>query len=198
MDGDQADRLFAGKRTEPLLYLARRKPKAARAHEIDANEIAVLGAIAVGLGDVEFAANLLLVDRDQSPAAVGQLAEDSEHAGFGVIDYLDDAPAISAAFGVGFLHAQQCAVADTGGGARLRAARNVNADLGRFAAFLIPFGGNCDQFAVAVTSGDVGHYGRRQRCRLMDFFALFRNRALVGQFAQDSFELDAVGVLQAE
>ena len=52
---------------------------------------------AVGPGDVQFAAGLLLVDRNQPPAAAGQGAEDSEHAGLGVIDDLDDAAAIDGA-----------------------------------------------------------------------------------------------------
>jgi len=61
-------------------------PKPARAHQIDADEIAILGAVAVGRGDVQFTADLRLVDRNEPSAAIGQGAEDSEHAGFGVID----------------------------------------------------------------------------------------------------------------
>ena len=46
----------------PFLDLAGGKAEAARAHQIDADEIAILGAMAVGLGDVQFAADLFLVD----------------------------------------------------------------------------------------------------------------------------------------
>ena len=72
VDRDQADRLFARDRAEPLLDLAGVKAKAAGADQVDADEIAILGAAGVGLGDVEFASGLLLVDRDQPAAAVGQ------------------------------------------------------------------------------------------------------------------------------
>ena len=199
MDGNQADRFLRCQRAEPFLDLAGSEAEAARAHEIDADEIAILGAVAVGLGDVQFAAGLLLVDRNQPSAAAGQGAEDPEHAGFGMVDDLDDPPAIDGAFAlVRFLDAQQRAVADTGRRARLRTARNMDADFRRFAAFLIPFGRRCDQFAVAVAAGDVGHDGRRQCGGLVDFFALLGDRPVVGEFAQDAFQLDALGVLEAE
>src|SRR5437762_1624092 len=56
----------------------------------------------------------------------------------------------------------------------------MDADFWRGAVlFLIPFGGGCDQLAVAVAAGDVGHHGRRQGGGLVDFLAAFRNRALV-------------------
>ncbi len=114
------------------------------------------------------------------PPPPGRAAEDSEHAGPGVVDHLDDAAAIGRAFAlVRLLDAQQRAVADAGRRARLRAARNMDADLRRLAAFLlIPFGGRRDQFAVAVASGDVGHHGRRQCGRLVDFLAVLGDRAV--------------------
>src|ERR1019366_317005 len=136
MDRDQADRFLRRQRAQPFLDLAGGKAEAARAQQIDADEIAVLGAMAVGLGDVQFAAGLLLVDRNEPSAAAGQGAEDPEHAGLGVIDHLDDASAIGRAFTVvGFLDVQQRAVADTGCGARLRTSGNMDAYLRRFAAF---------------------------------------------------------------
>src|SRR5713226_8896520 len=143
MNGDQADGFFACERAEALLDLAGGKPETARAHEVDTDEIAILGATSIGLRDVQFPAGLLLVDRNQPSAAAGQGAEDSQHAGPSVIDDLDDAAAIDGAFAVvRLLDAQQRAVADTGGRAGLRTARNMDADLRRLAAFhLIPFGG---------------------------------------------------------
>ena len=200
MNRDQADRFLGSERTEPLLDLAGGEPEAARANEIDADEIAVLGAAGVGLGDVQFPPDLLLVDRDQPSAAVGQGAEDAEHAGSGVIDHLDDAGAIDRAFGiVEFFDAQQRAVADAGGGARLRTPGNMDADFRRLAAFdLVPFGRRRDQFAVGVAAADVGHQGGGQGGRLGDLLAALFDRALVGEFAQDALQLDAVGVLQAE
>src|SRR5712691_9108934 len=115
MNRDQADRLFGCQRAEPLLDLAGGKPETARAHQFHADEIAVLGATRIALGNVQFAAGLLLVDRNEPSAAAGQDTENSEHAGFGVIDDFDDAPAIGGA-SIAFLElldAQQRAVADT-------------------------------------------------------------------------------------
>src|SRR5258708_26184974 len=200
MDRDQADRLFGCQRAEPLPDLAGGKPETARTHQVDADEIAVLGATGIALGNVQLAAGLLLVDRHQPSAAAGQGAEDSEDAGLGVIDDLDDAPAIGAAVALlQLLDAQQRAVADPGGRARLRTSGNMDADLRRLAVFdLIPLGGRCDQFAVAVASGDVGHHGRRQACGFAYFLAAFGDDAFVGQLAQDTFQFGAVGVLQAE
>ena len=200
VDRDQADRLLGRERTEPLLHLAGGEAIAAGADEIDADEVAILGAAAVGLGDVQFAAGLLLVDRDEPAAAVGQGAEDAEQPRAGLIDDLDDAAAIQRAFAViGLLDPQQRAVADAGGGARLRAARHVDADLRRGAVFLrIPFGGGGQQFAVGVAAGDVGHHGRRKGGGLVDLAAALGDGAVVGEFAQDSLQLDAVGILQAE
>ena len=68
---DQADRLFGCQRAEPLLDLAGAKPETARAHQIHADEIAVLGATGIAFGNVQFAAGLLLVDRNQPSAAAG-------------------------------------------------------------------------------------------------------------------------------
>src|SRR5882757_3911547 len=96
MDRDQADRFFSGQRAEPLLDLGRAEPIAAGADQIDADEIAVFGALGVSLGNVQFAAGLLLVDGDQPSTAVGERPKNSEDAGLGVIDDLDDAPAIGA------------------------------------------------------------------------------------------------------
>src|SRR5258705_13700871 len=140
MNRDQADRLFGGQRAEPILDLAGGKPETARARQIDADEISVLGATGIALGNIQLAAGLLLVDRYQPSAAAGQGAEDSEDAGLGVIDDLDDAPAIGAAVAlIQPLDAQQRAVAHACGGARLRTSGNMDADLRRLAGFdLIP------------------------------------------------------------
>ena len=118
----------------------------------------------------------------------------------GVIDHLDDAAAIERAVAlIQLLDAHQRAVADAGGRARLRAARHVNADFWRGAAFLgVPFGGRGEQFAVGVAAGDVGDHGRRQGGGLVDFPSALGDGAFVGEFAQDALQLDAVGILQAE
>src|SRR6476660_1959183 len=43
MDRDQADSFFARERAEPFLHFRRGQPVTARAHEIDADEVAILG-----------------------------------------------------------------------------------------------------------------------------------------------------------
>src|ERR1700693_3165616 len=75
----------------------------------------------------------------------------------------------------------------------------MDADFRRLAALhLIPFGGASDQFAVAVAPGDVGHEGCWQCGGFADLLAALFDRAFVGEFAQDTSQLGAVGVLQAE
>ena len=75
----------------------------------------------------------------------------------------------------------------------------MDADLGGRAEFLlVPFGGRGEQFAVGIAAGDVGHHGRRQGRGLEHLAAAFGDGAVVGEFAQDPLQLDAVGILQAE
>src|SRR6266850_2201394 len=69
MNGDQADGLFARERAETFPNLAGGQSKTARAHQVDADEVAILGATGIGLRDIQFTAGLLLVDRDQPSAA---------------------------------------------------------------------------------------------------------------------------------
>src|SRR5260370_10632099 len=97
MNRDQADRLFGRQRAEPVPDLAGGKPETARTHQVDADEIAVLGATGIAPGNVQLAAGLLLVDWNQPSAALGQGAEDSEDPVLCVIDDLTHAPAICAA-----------------------------------------------------------------------------------------------------
>src|SRR5579862_7705435 len=94
MDRDQADGLFGCDGPQLLLHLAGVETKTARANEIDTDEIAVFGAERVRLGDVQLAAGLFFVDRDQAPASVNVLAENAEHARLGVIEHFENAAAI--------------------------------------------------------------------------------------------------------
>src|SRR5579872_2288047 len=129
MDRDQADRLFSRKRAQPLLDLAGGKTKAARTDEIDADEIAIFGIKRVGLGDVEVAPCLLLIDRNEAPAATGVLAENSEHARLGVVDDFDDPAAVDDAVALAlgqFFDADQRAVADAGRRAEPRPSRHMD------------------------------------------------------------------------
>ncbi len=95
------------------------KPKPAVARHFDRDEIAVDRA-RCGIGrNVEFAAELLFVDRHQPATAAGKAAKNSERAAFGAVDQLDDAPARLPV--VCSLDADQRAVADAGDFARRRA-----------------------------------------------------------------------------
>ena len=59
----------------------------------DRDEIAVFGAAGMVARDGKFAAELLLVDRHETPAAARHAAKDAEHAMLGAVDQLDDASA---------------------------------------------------------------------------------------------------------
>src|SRR5207249_7571606 len=127
-------------------HLAGGKPETARAHQIDADEIAVLGAAGISRSDIQFAAGLLLVDRNQPATAAGQASEDSEHAGLGATNDLDDAPALGGAIAlIEFLVPQRRAIADTCGDACLRRPGTVDADFrGLAVLYFIPSGGRRD------------------------------------------------------
>ena len=62
----------------------------------------------------------------------------------------------------------------------------------------IPFGGDGDQFAVAVARGDVGEHHMGQGAALVQLLAAALDLAFVGELAQHALELDAVGILHAE
>src|SRR5207244_5479240 len=62
----------------------------------------------------------------------------------------------------------------------------------------VPFGGSGEQFAVGVAAGDVGDHGGRQGGGLVDLPPALGDGAVIGEFAQDALQLDAVGILQAE
>ena len=94
VDRDQADRLFRLDRAEPLRHPSRAKAEGAGADQIHADEIAILRAVLVGFRNVELASRLLAIDGNEPSAAVGEAAEDAEHAALAMIDDLDDAAAI--------------------------------------------------------------------------------------------------------
>ena len=185
VDGDQADRLLRCQRAEPLLDLAGSKPEAARANEIDADEIAVLGAIAVGLCDVQFAAGLLLVDRDQPSAAPGKGAEDSEHAGLGVIDDLDDPPAIDRAFAVALSSFSTRSSARSPTPAAVPGCGRRGTWIRIFGASPLstsPIRSACDQFAVAVAP--VMSAITWRSAAVPDFFAPHHSRSRSSSFSR--------------
>ena len=84
-------------------------PRRALARDLDGDEIAVNGAAGTFARNRQFAAELLLVDRDEPAAAIRQTAKDAEHAVLGAVEQLDDAAVDIVA---GAFDAQQRAVAD--------------------------------------------------------------------------------------
>ena len=118
---------------------------------------------------------------------------------FGVIEQLDDAAGDRGAVGlVGVLDPQQHAVADAAGDAGCGRRGDWTRIFGAVPRSLVPFGGHGDQFAVAVAAGDVGQHAAAARRPDAGLAAALRERAVVGELAQDAFQFDAVGVLQPE
>ena len=150
VDGDQADRALARERAEPFDHAAGRQPQARRALRFDRDQVAVLRVVGGARRNGEFLAEHFLVDRLQPAAAIRGFAEDPQHAVLGMVDDLDDAAAVAdAAVFVGFLDAQQHAVAEAGGFAGPRLARRVDADFRRRPVrLLVPFVGRGDEVAV--------------------------------------------------
>ncbi len=200
VNGDQADRLFAGERAEPFDHPSAGQAQARRAAGLDRDQVAVLGVAGGASRNSELLAEHFLVDRLEPSAAVRVFAEDPQHAVFGPVDDLDDAAGVAdAVVFVDFLDAQQHTVADAGGLAGAHLARRVNADFRRRAVrFLVPFVGRGDEIAVAIARGHVGEHGRGQGACVVQLLALLVDCAFVAEFAQHALELDAHGVLEAE
>ena len=165
VDRDQACGAFRLERSEFFLDPRRRQAIAAARGDFGRNEIAIGGFQAGARWNGEFAAELLLVHRNQPAAAVRQGAEDAENALLRAIDQLDDAarmPDVLAVVAGGF-GAQQRPVADAADFGRPCAPRRMNADFRRIAVrLLVPLDRNRNQFAVAVTLGNVGENDLRQ------------------------------------
>src|SRR6202012_5924767 len=114
-------------------------------------------------------------------------------------DHLDDTAAISDVIAIDALDAQQGTVADAGRRTGPGMARNMDADTRRLTALgLVPFGGGGDQLAVGIPRRDVGQQRRRQLRALGDLLAVLLDGACVGEFAQETLELGAVGIFEAE
>ena len=119
VDGDQADRAFAGERAELLHHAPGRQAQTRSARSLDRDQVAVL-RVGGGAGrNVELLAEHFLVDRLQPAAAVRGFAENPQHALLGPVDDLDEAAAVAdAGVLLGLLDMQQHAVAEAGGFAR--------------------------------------------------------------------------------
>ena len=95
VDGDEADRLFAVHRAQPLAHLGDRETQAPARKGFDTDEIAVAGLAAIGLGDAEFLVAHLLVHRHDAAAAGARVfAKHAEDALGGARQQLDHAAGI--------------------------------------------------------------------------------------------------------
>src|SRR5262249_51700575 len=151
---------------EPLDDAAGWKAKPSVPAHLYGDEIAV-GSACCGLGgNREFAAELLLVDRNEPAAAARKRAENSERAMFGAVDKLYDPSA--RLFARGSLDAKERAIADARDFVRAGAARRMDADHRRRALELfVPFGRASQKLTIAVAAGDVGENDRRQSAGVM-------------------------------
>src|SRR5262249_33127245 len=126
-------------------------------------------------GNSQFLAEHLLVDRFETPAAVLNLTENSKHAMLRMIDDPDDAATVTnSVFFLGFVDAQQHAIAKAGRFTRSGLARDVDADFRcRPVRVLVPLVWSGNEIAVAIARGDVREYGRGQGARVVQFLAAF-------------------------
>ena len=192
VDGDEADRLFAVHRAKPLAHLGDRKAEAPASKGLDADEIAVAGLAAIGLGDAELLVAHLLVHRhDAAAARVRVFAEHAEDAPGGARQQLDHAAGIGRPPGlVQRRDAHQCAIADARRGrpSDARFAGRENRDARQRPERLFPFGRHGDQVAVAVARGDVGEHDLGQGAFLVQAGARALDLAFQLQFFQDFLE----------
>jgi hypothetical protein len=197
VNGDQAHGALGLERAEPLDDVAARKTKSSVPAYFDGDEITVGGARRRLGGNRKFAAELLLVDRNEPTAAARERAENPERAMFGAVDKLYDPSA--RLLGRGPLDAKERTIAYARDLVGAGAARGVDADDGgRAVDLFVPLGRPSQKFAVAVAAGDVGEHDRRQSARVMQPFAPAIDAAFIGQIAQHVFEYGAIGVLGAE
>src|SRR5262249_58155501 len=97
---------------------------------LDRDQVAIARVCAGVRWDRKLLAELFLVDRREPPAAARRRAVNAEHALFGAVDELDDAPAVAdrVVLFAALLDPQQGTVADAGDLLRPRMARNAHPD----------------------------------------------------------------------
>jgi hypothetical protein len=197
VNGDQAYGALGLERAEPFDDAAAREAKSSVPAYFDCNEIAVGRARRRFGGNRKFAAELLLVYRNEPTAAARERAENPERAMFGAVDKFYDP---SARFlGRGLLDAKERTIADAGNFVGAGSARRMDADDRRRTVDLfVPLGWARQKFAIAIAAGDVGKNDRRQSAGVMQPFAPAIDAALIGQIAQHTLERGAIGVLGAE
>jgi hypothetical protein len=169
------------------------------AFSVDSDEVALLRAVDRCGRDRQFAAEALLVDRNEA-TAIARPAKNAEHAVLRAVEHLDRVAAVVGTVAVGrFLDPHQRFVTDAGHFRGTRAARHVEADFRRLAVLLaIPFGGNGNQLAVGIAAGDVGEDDARERAGVVELLAALFDAAFVGEVAQHGFQRGAICVLEPE
>ena len=158
-NGDQADRAFRFDRAESLDDARGRQAEASFAQRLERDEIAFGGVAGHARRHEDFARRAALLDGQGAAAAALQLAIDAEHARLGLVEDFDDAAAIGGiarrGFGVEFDAQQHARAKARRKAAFALAARAAHEDARGF-AFLGPFDGLGDQFAVAIALDDIG------------------------------------------
>src|SRR5262249_49925152 len=147
---------FAFERAKPLDHTRGGQPQARGTRGFDRDQIAILRVGRCPDGNSQFLAEHLLVDRFETPAAVLDLAENSQHAMLRMIDDPDDAATVTnSVFFLGFVDAQQHTIAEPGSFTGPRLARHLDADFRwRPMRVLVPLVGSGNEIAIAVARGD--------------------------------------------
>ncbi len=203
VDRDQADRALAFERAEPLLHMRDGQTEAALFGDVGGDQFAVLRVAHAVRRDRQFAApERFLVDRNEPPAALRQLAENPEHAVLGAIEDLDHASGVADLFvaAANFVNAQEHAIADARSFAGLGTAGDDDPDFRRRRR--VPASSHSAGAAINSPSGSrpvmSASDHRRQCARLMQLLAALLDGAAIGEIAQHALELSARGILQAE
>ena len=199
IDRDQAHRVLVCSEPSRSFTRAGGRPKPRARDQFDGNQIAVLGAAALGPGDVQFAAGLFLVDREQPSAAARQLSEDAEHAGLAWSSTLMTRPRKAANFASSGFSIRNSARSPTPAAAPGSGRRGIWMRI--FGGS--PFASSSHSVGVAISSPSSSRpvisairvsgqgAGSATSCRASRW-------AFVGAARAGSLQLDAVGVLQAE
>jgi hypothetical protein len=201
MNGDQADSALGLERAEPFDDPAGGEAKSSMPGNLDGDEIAIGCASGCIGSDREFAAKLLLVDRNQPSAAARKRTKNTERTMFCPVDKLDDSTAY---FFAGAFDTDERSIADAanfvGAGAAGRgAAGRGNMDDGRRAVGLfVPLGWARDELAITVAPGNVDKDDWRQSSGVMQTFPPPIDATFIGEIAKHALKRRAICILGAE
>jgi hypothetical protein len=131
---------------------------------------------------------------------VRHFPKNTEHTVLGMIDDLDDTPAMAdAVIFINLVNSQEDAIANTGSFPRPCVARLMNADFrGRAMGGLVPLVRDCNEFPVAIAHRDIGEHRRGEGAGMMQLLVPLFDGALIGEFAQNALEVGAERILQPE